>query len=35
MAKELLKREDVRVEDTWNVTDMYATEADWEKRPVR
>ena len=30
MAKELLKREDVRVEDTWNVTDMYATEADWE-----
>ena len=30
MAKELLKREDVRVEDTWNVADMYATEADWE-----
>ena len=30
MAKELLKREDVRVEDTWNVTDIYATEADWE-----
>lgn len=30
MAKELLKREEVRVEDTWNVADMYATEADWE-----
>jgi len=30
MAKELLKREEVRVEDTWNVEDMYATEADWE-----
>ena len=30
MAKELLKREEVRVEDTWNLSDMYATEADWE-----
>lgn len=31
MAKELLKREDVRVEDTWKVEDMYATAEDWEK----
>ncbi|MCR4600030.1 MAG: oligoendopeptidase F [Acetatifactor sp.] len=31
MAKELLKREDVRVEDTWKVEDMYATAQDWEK----
>lgn len=31
MAKELLKREDVRVEDTWKVEDMYATVQDWEK----
>ena len=30
MAKELLKREEVRLEDTWNLSDMYATEADWE-----
>lgn len=30
MAKELLKREEVRIEDTWNLSDMYATEADWE-----
>lgn len=31
MAKELLKREDVKVEDTWKVEDMYATKQDWEK----
>ena len=31
MAKELLKREEVRVEDTWKVEDMYATAEDWEK----
>ena len=31
MAKEVLKREDVRVEDTWKIEDMYATPADWEK----
>ena len=31
MAKELLKREEVKVEDTWKVEDMYATAADWEK----
>ena len=31
MAMELLKREDVRVEDTWKVEDMYATVEDWEK----
>jgi len=30
MAKELLKREEVRVEDTWNLSDMYATVEDWE-----
>lgn len=30
MASELLKRDEVRVEDTWNVADMYATKADWE-----
>ena len=31
MAKELLKREEVKVEDTWKIEDMYATAADWEK----
>lgn len=31
MAKELLKREDVKVENTWKVEDMYATEGDWQK----
>lgn len=30
MAKELLKRSEVREEDTWNLKDMYATDADWE-----
>ena len=30
MAKELLKREEVRVEDTWNLSDMYETVEDWE-----
>ncbi|MBR2402053.1 MAG: oligoendopeptidase F [Lachnospiraceae bacterium] len=30
MAKELLKREEVRVEDTWNLSDMYETAEDWE-----
>ncbi|MBQ6094003.1 MAG: oligoendopeptidase F [Lachnospiraceae bacterium] len=31
MAKELLKREDVAIENTWKVEDMYATAQDWEK----
>ncbi|MBO4749195.1 MAG: oligoendopeptidase F [Lachnospiraceae bacterium] len=31
MAKELLKREEVAVENTWKVEDMYATAQDWEK----
>ncbi|MBO7338586.1 MAG: oligoendopeptidase F [Lachnospiraceae bacterium] len=31
MAKELLKREDVAIENTWKVEDMYATVQDWEK----
>ena len=30
MAKELLKREEVLVEHTWNLSDMYETEGDWE-----
>ncbi|MBP3569745.1 MAG: oligoendopeptidase F [Lachnospiraceae bacterium] len=30
MAKELLKRSEVRVEDTWKVEDMYATVEDWK-----
>lgn len=31
MAVELLKRSEVREEDTWNVTDMYESVEDWEK----
>lgn len=31
MAKELLKREEIPVKDTWNTSDMYETIADWEK----
>lgn len=30
MAKELMKRSEVKVEDTWNLQDMYATDAAWE-----
>lgn len=30
MAKELLKREEVAVENTWNLSDMYETVEDWE-----
>ncbi len=30
MAKELLKREEVPVENTWNLSDMYETVDDWE-----
>ena len=30
MASELLKREEVPVEHTWNLGDMYATVSDWE-----
>jgi len=30
MAKELLKRSEVRVEDTWNVEDMYASVDAWK-----
>ncbi len=30
MAKELPKRSEVKVEDTWKVEDIYATLADWE-----
>ena len=30
MAKELLKRSQVKVEDTWKVEDMYATVDDWK-----
>lgn len=30
MAKELLTREEMRPEDTWDVSDMYATVSDWE-----
>lgn len=31
MAVELLKRSEVREEDTWNVKDMYESVEDWEK----
>ena len=31
MAKELLKREDVKIENTWKLEDMYASAEDWEK----
>ncbi|WP_033151738.1 oligoendopeptidase F [Pseudobutyrivibrio ruminis] len=31
MAKELLTRDQVKVEDTWNLKDMYASDSDWEK----
>ncbi len=31
MAKELLKRSQVREEDTWNLKDLFETDADWEK----
>ena len=31
MAKELLKREDVKVEDTWDLTDMYESNEAWEE----
>ena len=31
MASELLKRSEVKEENTWNVKDMYATQEDWEK----
>ena len=31
MAKELLKREEVRVEDTWKLEDMYPSEKEWEE----
>ena len=31
MANELLKREEVKIENTWKIEDMYATEALWEK----
>lgn len=30
MAKELLKRSEVKVENTWNLSDMYADNAAWE-----
>ena len=30
MAKELLKRSEVKLENTWKTEDMYATVADWE-----
>lgn len=30
MAKELLKRSEVKVEDTWNLSDMYANREAWE-----
>ena len=30
MASELLKREEVPVEHTWNLSDMYETVSDWE-----
>ncbi len=30
MAKELLKRSEVKEENTWNLKDMYATDVDWE-----
>lgn len=31
MANELLKRSEVKVEDTWKLEDMYASVEDWEK----
>ncbi|MCQ2505931.1 MAG: oligoendopeptidase F [Lachnospiraceae bacterium] len=31
MAKELKKRSEVRVEDTWNTSDLYATVEDYQK----
>ncbi len=31
MAKELLKRSQVREEDTWNLKDLFETAEDWEK----
>ncbi len=31
MAKELPKRSEVNVEDTWKLEDMYASQTDWEK----
>lgn len=31
MAKELLKREEVKIEDTWKVEDMYPSKEEWEK----
>ena len=31
MAKELLTRDQVKVEDTWNLQDMYASDSDWEE----
>lgn len=31
MAKELPKRSEVRIEDTWALTDMYVDLAEWEK----
>ena len=31
MAKELMKRSEVRVEDTWNLQDMFATDEAWEQ----
>lgn len=30
MAKELLKREEVPLENTWRIEDMYASEKEWE-----
>ena len=30
MAKELMNREQVREEDTWNLTDLYKNQEDWE-----
>ena len=31
MAKELLKREDVKTEDTWKLEDMYNSREEWEQ----
>ncbi|SEL00562.1 oligoendopeptidase F [Pseudobutyrivibrio ruminis] len=31
MAKELLTRDQVNVEDTWNLKDMYSNDSDWEE----
>ena len=31
MAKELLKRSEQKVEDTWDLSDIYATTADFDK----